>query len=229
MSLYRTKSLNNLPEKKIEEKRSSINNEEDFNTKRLKLDLLNRFTESNIPLEYWNLKMEKDFTGDPNLLTFYSGYTTDIPSSYQEGRGYVLAGSHGLGKTMTICCILKSCSAKGYTTLYSTLSDIVNVLTLGPNEDKFYARRELISVDFLAIDEWDNRFMANDNVSDLYARVLESIIRTRAQNKMPTLFATNSPNIIEAFSGSLKSSLSSLKNGYIVQVPVFGEDFRGKK
>ena len=131
--------------------------------------------------------------------------------------------------TMTGTAILKKCIKKGYSCLYTNLSDIVSIITGGPYEDRFYAKKELTGVDFLFIDEWDNRFMANEAASDLYARTLETIIRTRAQNNMPTLFATNSPNIVEAFTGDLKSSLSSLKNGYIVEVPVFGEDFRGKK
>lgn len=130
--------------------------------------------------------------------------------------------------TMCLTSILKKSVAHGFTALYTTLSDIVSVLTIGPIDEKFCARSELIKVDFLVIDEWDNRFMANDTAADLYARILESVIRTRAQNKMPTLFATNSPNIIQAFNGALKDALSSIKNGYMIQVPVFGEDYRGK-
>lgn len=230
MSIHRTKSLNNISERKIEEKRFIIeNNDDSLEIKAIKLNLINRYYESNIPLEYWNLEMEKHFSGDPNLLQFYVGYTTDIKASYQEGKGHCFAGNYGLGKTLTGCNILKKCLKKGYSCLYTNLSDIVSVLTGGPYEDRFYAKKELTSIDFLFIDEWDNRFMSNENVSDLYARILETIIRTRAQNNMPTLFATNSPNIVEAFTGDLKNSLSSLKNGYIVEVPVFGEDFRGKK
>ena len=75
MTLYRTKSLNNLPDKKIEDKRNNIlSSNEDSNIKRLKSDLINRYFDSNIPLEYWNLKMESDFNGDPNLLNFYNHY-----------------------------------------------------------------------------------------------------------------------------------------------------------
>jgi DNA replication protein DnaC len=185
-----------------------------------------RYHEANIPVEYWDLKMEKDFKGDSALLEKYKEYTTDLKTPYSNGTSICFAGSYGLGKSMTITCILKRASLKGYSCLYSTLSDIVSVLTSSDSNEKFIARKELVMVDFLAIDEWDGRYFATDNASDLYARTLESIFRTRSQNKLPTLMATNSPNIVESFHGSLKQSISSLMSGYITIFPVLGTDFR---
>lgn len=131
--------------------------------------------------------------------------------------------------TLTISSILKKASEKNYTCLYTTLSDIVNVLTQAGSEDKFLARKELSLVDFLAIDEFDSRFMPNENAADLYARTLENVFRTRSQNKMPTLMATNSPNAVESFHGSLKTSIDSLMHGYVKIFSVApGLDFRKK-
>jgi DNA replication protein DnaC len=226
----RSKALNNIPQRKFQEIISSINkSEEDFNSKNIKLIAVNRYAESNIPIEYWNLKMEKDFYGDNRLLNKYNEYVLDLKKSYLDGNSICFAGSHGLGKTFTISCILKKASNKGFTCLYTTLSDIVNVLTSASNEDKFLARRELSLVDFLAIDEFDSRFISSDNAADLYARTLENVFRTRSQNKLPTLMCTNSPNIIETFNGPLKASIDSLMKGYLKLFPVFGEDYRKKK
>lgn len=169
----------------------------------------------------------KDFKGDKSLLEKYNSYTENIKNSYLNGTSLCLCGSHGLGKTMMLTNILKLASMKDYSCLYTTLSDVVNVLTSNV-EDKFTARKELLSVDFLVIDEFDPRFMGSDNASDLYARTLESVFRVRSQNKIPTLMATNSPNILNAFSGQLKTSLSSLFSGYLELVPVLGQDFRSK-
>ena len=133
--------------------------------------------------------------------------------------------------TLVVSSILKSACIKGYSCLYSTLSDIVNVSTQSSGEDRYLAKRELVLVDFLVIDEFDSRFMPSENAADLYARSLENVFRTRSQNKLPTLMCTNSPNIIESFNGSLKDSITSLMKGYMKVFPVFGEDFRikGKK
>jgi DNA replication protein DnaC len=173
--------------------------------------------------------MKDHFIGDPNLLKKYNEYVEDIPKRYQTGESFCLAGLHGLGKTMVVTNILKKAVNKGYTGLYTTLSDIVSTITQGSQEDALIARKELALVNFLVIDEFDNRFTSSENSSNLYARTLEGVFRTRAANKQPTLMCTNSPNIVESFSGAMKSSIDSLLKGYITMFPVFGIDQRTKE
>lgn len=229
LNFTRSRALNNIPAKKLQEELSSIQNGSDTtDIKNVKLIAINRYAESNIPIEYWKLKMEKDFIGDSRLKQKYEEYVSDMKTSYISGNSICLAGSHGLGKTMTVTCILKKACQKGYSCLYTTLSDIVNVLTTDSGEDKFLARRELVLVDFLVIDEFDPRFMATENAADLYARSLEGIFRTRSANKLPTLMCTNSPNVVESFSGQLRASIGSLMSGYLKVFPVLGDDFRKK-
>lgn len=170
--------------------------------------------------------MDKDFTGDPKLLTKYLEIVNDFPKAYKNGIALCFAGSHGLGKTLSVTSIIKKASLKGYYCLYTTLSDIVSALLSHDNEGKSLARRELISVDFLVIDEFDSRFMATESASDLFGRTLEGVFRTRSQNCLPTLMCTNSPNPVESFSGPIKESLGSLMKGYVRNVIVLGEDFR---
>jgi len=229
LDFTRSRALNNIPPRKLQDKINAVQESDDStDVKNLKLIAYNRYYESNIPLEYWDLKMERDFIGDPRLKQKYDEYITDIKQSYITGSSICLAGMHGVGKTMTMTCILKKSCQKGYSCLYTTLSDIVAVLTQAGGEDKFIARRELVLVDFLVIDEFDPRFMATENAADLYARSLESVFRTRSVNKLPTLMCTNSPNVVESFSGPMKASIDSLMKGYIKVFPVLGEDMRKK-
>ena len=229
LDFSRSKSLNNIPQRKLQDMILAVEQSSDsINNKHIKIVALNRYAESNIPIEYWSLKMEKDFHGDKRLYDKYVEYTSDLKSSYTNGTSICFAGLHGVGKSFTLSCILKKASAKGFTCLYTTLSDMVNVLVSASNEEKFLARRELNLVDFLAIDEFDSRFMSSDNAADLYARSLEGIFRNRCQNKLPTLMSTNSPNIVESLNGPLKASIDSLMKGYLKVFPVFGEDFRKK-
>jgi len=229
--LVRSRALNNIPPRKLRAAIAAIEEgPDDLSVKSVKLIAINRYAEANIPIEYWSLKMERDFQGDQRLLTKYKEYTEDLKASYINGTSICFAGGHGLGKTMTITCILKKATQKGFTSLYTTLSDIVSVLTQGGGEDKFLARRELALVDFLAIDEFDPRFMPSENAADLYARSLESVFRTRSQNKLPTLMGTNSPNPIESFNGPLKASIDSLMKGYLKVFSVApGKDFRKER
>lgn len=227
----KSRALNNIPPKKLQEMLYAIESGSDSQeTKNVKVIAINRYAESNIPISYWTLKMDRDFHGDPRLLEKFNGYVKDLKSSYTNGTSLCLSGSHGRGKTMTMTCILKMACQKGYSCLYTTLSDVVNALIQGSNEDKFSARRELALVDFLVIDEFDPRhFGSSENAADLYARSLEGVFRTRSQNKLPTLMATNSPNVIESFHGSLKTSIESLMSGYLEMFVVMGEDYRKKK
>ena len=227
LDFARCNALNNIPAKKLQDFLSSIQERNDTQeNKSIKTIAVLRYAESNIPIEYWKLSMEKDFVGDPRLKQKYNEYILNVKQSYLDGKSICFAGNHGVGKSTISTCILKQVVQKGYSALYTTCSDIVSVLTQASNEDKFLARRELTMVDFLVIDELDSRFWATEYAADLYARSLEGVFRTRSQNKLPTLICTNSPNMLESFTGSLKASLSSLMQGYMEFFPVFGEDFR---
>jgi DNA replication protein DnaC len=138
---------------------------------------------------------------------------------------FCLAGTHGCGKTMAVTNILKKAAHKNFTALYTTLGDIVSALTLASSEDKFSARKELTEVDFLVIDELDPRFIGSENAADLFGRTFEHILRTRLQNKLPTIIVSNSPNPVESFSGSIKQSLESLMTK-LPLVPILGKDVR---
>lgn len=225
----RSQALNNIPTRKLQNFLTTIEESNDSQEiKHVKLIAANRYAESNIPFEYWTLKMEKDFHGDPRLLKKYEEYIKDLKQSYINGSSICFAGGHGLGKTFTVTSILKKACQKNFTCLYTTLSDIVNVMTAGIGEDKYLAKRELALVDFLVIDEFDSRFMPSENAADLYARSLENVFRTRSQNKLPTLMCTNSPNVVESFNGPLKASMDSLMRGYLKVFVVLGDDFRKK-
>lgn len=231
LDFVRSKSLNNIPQRKLREALEAVDHGTDsVQDKHTKQIAINRYAESNVPIEYWYLKMERDFKGDPRLKDEYEVYVKDLKLCYQSGTSVCFAGGHGLGKTMTITCILKKAAAKGYSCLYTTLSDIVGVLTQGDAEAKFLARRELAMVDFLAIDEFDPRFMPSENAADLYARSLENVFRARSQNRLPTLMGTNSPNPVESFKGSLRDSIDSLMKGYIKLFCVApGKDYRKER
>jgi DNA replication protein DnaC len=230
LDFERSPALNSIPSKKLEQALRAVEESTDTpENKMLKQIAINRYAESNIPIGYWSLKMERDFMGDPRLREEYDKYVADLNASYTNGASICFAGKHGRGKTMTVACILKKASQKGFSCLYTTLSDIVSVLTSSGGQDKFLARQELVRVDFLVIDEFDSRFMPSESAADLYARSLESVFRARSQNKLPTLMCTNSPNVVASFHGPLRESIESLMNGYLKEFIVMGEDFRNKK
>lgn len=171
----------------------------------------------------------KDFKGPEIYKKVYNNTINNIDNIYKNGRSFSLLGPCGIGKTTTITAILKKMSEKNYNCLYTTLTDMVNVLIEAPFEEKYLAKKELMQVDMLCIDELDSRFFAiSENTADLFAKSLENIIRTRFANKIPCIFISNSPNILEGFKGSFKVSLESLMSN-VKEFVALGKDFRKVK
>lgn len=194
------------------------------------LEVIHRYASANIPVDYWFREMDK-FEGDDSLVRSYKEMTASIKKSYDDGKNYCFAGAHGRGKTMTACCMLKRVVETGkYNALYVNLTDIVNLMASYSSEDrevKSAARKLLLSVDFLVIDEFDSRFMGTDNATDLFGRMLEPVLRSRIQNKLPTIFCTNNTEPDSLFNGALKQSFKSLMQR-VKTVNILGTDFRKK-
>jgi hypothetical protein len=123
--------------------------------------------------------------------------------------------------TMVSCCILKRVVEKQYSALYVNLTDIIHIMLYSSADIKTQSKELLLNVDFLVIDEFDTRFMGNENAADLFGRILEPIMRTRIQNRMPLIFCTNSVKVEGSFSGPLEASISSLMN-MVTFVPIIG-------
>lgn len=190
----------------------------------LMVEAIHRYAAANIPVDYWFRDMS-NFKGDKGLLARYLTIASDIERAYTKGAKLCFAGNYGVGKTLTCACILKKAVEKGYSGLYVTLTDIVTLMASHNVDGKYVARQQLLTVDFLVIDEFDPRYMGTENASDLYGRILEPTLRTRIQNTLPVFLCTNSPNVLSSFSGALKQSISSLM-GLVPMVPVLGSDYR---
>jgi DNA replication protein DnaC len=167
----------------------------------------------------------KEFRGSESLLDIFNKINENYPGFYKSGSMLCLSGGHGKGKTTILTQILKKGAQKNYSVLYTTLGDVVDGLISAPYEDKFSAKKELTMVDILCIDELDPRHINNGAGADLFGRTLDRVLRTRYENKLPTLFATNSPNVKEIFTGEIKASLDSIMSK-MKEIPVIGKDFR---
>lgn len=195
---------------------------------RLNHTRIRRYADANIPALYWLLEMEKNFVGDQILKDTYEEITKDLKKSYFDGVRICFAGSNGVGKSMTLCNILKRAAEKNFSALYVNLNDIISVMLSRDSDDKSTARRELLMVDFLVIDEFDQRYMPNDKSADLFGKILEEVFRCRAQNKLPILMSTNTIDIVAAFYGTaMQGSIDSLMSTVDI-IPVLGQDQRKK-
>jgi DNA replication protein DnaC len=176
---------------------------------------------ANIPVDYWWREMA-DWKGPATLKKYYDDIVADLKGSFNQGKRAMLGGKHGVGKTLTCACILKRVlETRKYSAQYVNLADIVHVMLNSPSGEKTEARNILLDVDFLVIDELDTRFMGSENAADLFGRILEPVMRTRIQNRMPLYFCTNSSKVEESFSGPLRASIESLMK-VVKFIPVIG-------
>lgn len=187
----------------------------------------NRWYDANIPIEFWSIEM-KDFVGPEPLKKAYEHITSNIEKFYSDGVSICFCGTHGIGKSTVSCNILKFACLKNYSAYYTTLSEIVSALVSAPFDEQYAARKILTMVDMLVVDEFDGRHFGKGLSEDLYGRTLDGIFRIRSQNKLNTVFITNSPNPIEAFSGQVKESIDSLLSKTKI-ISVRGEDQRKKE
>lgn len=239
-NITRSQSLNNLPRRKIDEKILSLVQSCSTCSKKnitkieqaydglcsdcsINLIAYNRYAEANIPIEYWSLNM-KDFTGSKTLKNAYEKISENIQKMYSDGISICFAGNNGIGKTFASTSILKLACQKNYSCLYTTFNDMINTLIDAPNDDRYFARRELMMCDWLVCDELDPKYVP-DGAADLFGRTIEHIYRNRSQNKLPIIFCSNSPNPVEMFKGNVKQSIESLFNRVKV-ILILSEDFR---
>lgn len=182
---------------------------------------INRMAASEIPIDYWFRSM-KNFYGYVGLKDSILKVIENIDETYGEGQTIYIAGDRGRGKTMASCAVLKEAILKGYSTFYITLSDLVTrVITSNP-----MLKMEVKDIDFLVIDEIDNRFFPTESSMELYGSQLESVLRSRMQNRLPTIMCSNAVDIGLVFKGQFKESFQSLWSQFVKTLVAAGPDAR---
>lgn len=186
---------------------------------------LHKYYEANIPASYWSLSF-KEYNGDDEYKFFIKSKIDDIDKVFDDGESYIFAGNLGVGKTYGICSMLKMALCKDYSAKYYSMAEIINTILSGSNNQLI---KELSEIDFLAVDEFDNRWIFPSEKSEqIFGSSMEFLLRNRFQNQLPTFLATNNAEVDEILSGSYGRSFSSLRNQFLKTIYVSGKDYRKK-
>lgn len=183
---------------------------------------IDKMAEIEIPVDYWFREM-KDFYGEENFKQAILQYSGDISGEYDRGSALCLTGERGRGKTMAACSVLKKALLEDYTGFYVTLVEAVSKL-MSPESYNF--RRLVRRCDFLVIDEVDQRFFPKQGSMELYGNHFENMVRSRFQNKLPTIICTNSSDTGQIFGGEFGKSFESLGSQFVRVLPAGGKDAR---
>jgi DNA replication protein DnaC len=174
-----------------------------------------------IPVDYWHRNM-KGFHGYEEFKKTILEFISKIDEEYDNGSTLFLVGERGRGKTMAANEILKKAILKGYSAYYTTLSDFVTRSTTSQPLLKTYVKE----MDFLVVDEIDNRFFPTQSSMELYGAQLENVLRGRMQNKLPTIMCSNNTRIELIFGGEFKRSFQSLWSQFVKTIIAVGPDAR---
>jgi DNA replication protein DnaC len=193
------------------------------NTCGIQISRIQKYHEANIPASYWNLSF-KDFNGDEDFKSIVKSKIEAIDSVFDKGESLLFAGNLGVGKTYAICSILKMALCKDYSAKYYSMAEVINTLLSGGNNSLI---KELSELDFLAIDEFDNRWIfPSEKAEQVFGSSMEFLLRNRFQNSLPTFLATNNAEVDQILSGSYARSFSSLRNQFLKTIYVSGKDYR---
>ena len=186
---------------------------------------IDRYAIAGIPTIYWNSSF-KDFIGDQNFASLFREKLKDINKLYDDGSSMILVGSLGVGKTYSICCLLKLAIVSDYSSIYTTMADIINKV-IKDNSGEYL--QSLLEADFLAIDELDPRWIFPSEKSEqLFGSTMEHLLRSRFQNGLPTIMCSNADDVDKIFAGHFGRTFRSLRSQHIEVLYVGGKDQRRK-
>lgn len=192
---------------------------------------IDRMAEADIPADYWRRSIN-NFHGDEQFGNYVKKFINNLPEEYANGSSLCFVGHPGTGKTFAACSILKHAilpsigDKNNFSAFYTTMVDAMAKLMSNSGHEF----RSLVKYyDFMVIDELDPRFFPSQNSMELYGNHLENILRTRVQNKLPTIMCTNSEDVSQIFSGEFGRTFQSLVSQYVKVIRAGGKDARKGK
>ena len=151
------------------------------------LQLLKHYLAAGIGIQYQRLGWS-DLKSD-EIVAQLRGYV-DNPEYVQRGRGLILTGDLGTGKTMLATLILKRLVREGHTCFATTFSDMIEMFTAGwyDEDQRRYFHRKVVESRVLLLDDV-GRDQKHRNA--LNESTFDSVLRTRVQHGRATIITTN--------------------------------------
>jgi DNA replication protein DnaC len=144
---------------------------------------------ANVPREFWTVE-GLEFERNVDHRATVEEYTLDLAAARRTGRGFLMAGSNGVGKTASACVVLCRAARAGYSIGYVTVHDFVtSTIPASRDPDLDRWRRDLLEAEFLVLDEVGKEHKAAG--SEFVTSELDSLLRWRRGEFRPTVLCTN--------------------------------------
>jgi len=171
---------------------------------------------ANIGREYHDICL-KDFDGPDSdqVVSQTQAYIDNFQDNFHYGLGLTFSGKVGTGKTFAATCVGKELIKLGQDIYFVGFEDLINIWGRSWHDDdaKKILEKRLKTSSVLILDELrtDQR-----NLKGFLAQGLESVIRHRTANLLPTLVTTNMDAEEELDQFGKTYSLLSAKNTRII-------------
>lgn len=181
---------------------------------------------ANIGREYHDICLSH-FEGPDagKVVSTVQEYIDHFDDKFHYGLGLTFRGPRGTGKTFAMVCVLKELVKQGRNAYLITFEELINIwgASYHDDESRRLLEHKLKSVDLLGLDE-----LRSDprNAGGFLANGLDSVIRHRTANLLPTIITTNMDVVSEKDQFAGANSLLSARNEVITTL---GHDRRMKE
>jgi DNA replication protein DnaC len=178
---------------------------------------------SNIGREYHDICLHH-FEGPDRegIVPVVLEYIEKFEDNFHFGLGLTFSGTVGTGKTFAMNCVLKELVKQGRNVYFVSFEELINIWgrSYHDNEARLLLEKRLKTAEVLGLDELrtDAR-----NAGGFLANGLDSVIRHRTSNLLPTLVTTNMSKDQEKKEFTKVFSLLAAKNN---RVETHGHDRR---
>lgn len=159
--------------------------------------------------------------GIEDFVEFVDNYVHTFDKRAVDGRGFIISGNTGCGKTGAVCYIIREVLMQGKSAYYIDTNDLLETIDIswnGDEEEKSIARKKLKNldeVDLLVLDDIGSEYSKNKDW--LYNQFLKRIKKRYSFNR-PTIMTTNltPEKIMSGFDEGVVGRLSSVLSEFQV-------------
>lgn len=184
---------------------------------------------ANIPLKYWDYELTDLDRANAHIQQKIAQYCDNFEEALNTGMGLFLVGNNGTGKTLTASLILKKAIQAGYSARFTSLNEIMSLISLYDKEAHRLFKEEILEVDFLVIDDITKTYKNFEKQTSTYIDLqLDTVIRSRANLNLPIIITSNhkKEEALKSVDEVLSNSLLSLFSEHLKELVFLGEDRR---
>lgn len=144
------------------------------------------------------------------FMSYIKLYISTFADRLKDGRGFLLSGECGCGKTGALCFVIKKLKLKGYNSYYIDTNELLETISASYDKDEVAVEKlsKLKKYDLLVLDDFGSEYGKDTWRYNIFLKLLKS----RYSKNLPTLMSTNLEydNLFDEFDEDVAPRLSSV-------------------